>query len=188
MPEQNDLTPNQGYPYPTPPAQPPAAPEYPAPATPPQPAETIPERSAAQTQTQAPSSDPEIVDRRPSAWVDKPLPIRLVGTDEIERHLTFVTASPRDGGTRLERWWMPDASAAMERVPGEALAESLENASASDVILSFHALRASSIDDDALQALMSLPMESTIDVLNRWMGTRNAEGTTAGESRGSAPA
>lgn len=188
MPEQNDFTPSQGYPYQEPPRQPRPTPEYPSPGVLSQGAEPTVEAAASTAQPQDSSGEPEIVDRRPSAWVDKPLPIRLVGTDEIDRHLTFVTESTRNGSKRLERWWMPDAAAAMERVPGEALAESLENASASDVILAIHALRASSIDDDTMQALMSLPMESTIDVLNRWMNTRTAEGTTAGESRGSAPA
>lgn len=127
-----------------------------------------------------------IEDQRPQAWHTNPIIVRLVGRKVIDGHLTFVVADVADGRPRLRRWWMPSATDAMNHMPGQVMRDLLDNPETAQMRLSFAALEHSAIDEATLTALMSLPAQSTGEVLGAWMSTQDNEGTTAGESLSSA--
>lgn len=196
MPDQIDPSPAEPT-YVTPPSvtpQPPHAQPAPAPAQPESQEPT--QYAAAPTQQEgAPTqqeegSTPPIIDRRPASPAKlKPLARRLVGRDVIEGFLTFVTehTSP-EGERKLERWWLPDATEAMEHLSTEEFMEAAASPVGADIGIAFAALAASSVDEDTAKALIELPLQSTGTVLGQWQQMANSEGTTAGESRSSAPA
>lgn len=197
MPDQINTTPEQGTPYQ--PAQQPAptpqpgyqdAETLPQSVTPPQ-QNPEPQPSLASPQeAQEQASEPKIIDRRPVQRPEsKPLPLRLVGTDVIKHELSFVTErTAPDGGKTLERWWLPDATRALECLSTEKFMEAADSAVGAEIGIAFAALAASDVDEDTAKALIELPMYSTGLILGKWQSMANREGTTAGESSSSAPA